>query len=39
MKIRLDLKLTALMFALMLGGAAVAVALFYYLKSRDMHCC
>jgi nitrogen fixation/metabolism regulation signal transduction histidine kinase len=33
MKIRLDLKLTALMFALMLGGAAVAVALFYYLKS------
>ena len=33
MKLSLDLKLTALMFAMMLGAAAVAVALYVYLKS------
>jgi two-component system nitrogen regulation sensor histidine kinase NtrY len=32
MKISLDLKLTALMFAMMLGAAAVAVASFVYFK-------
>ncbi|HEY1900681.1 MAG TPA: HAMP domain-containing protein, partial [Steroidobacteraceae bacterium] len=33
MKISLDLKLALLMFAMMLGGAAVAVALLVYLKN------
>jgi two-component system, NtrC family, nitrogen regulation sensor histidine kinase NtrY len=33
MKVSLDLKLTALMFAMMLGGAAVAVALLIYSKN------
>ena len=32
MKVSLDLKLTALTFAMKLGAAAVAVALFIYLK-------
>src|ERR1700722_3424653 len=33
MQFSLDLKLTALLFAMMLGAAAVAVALYVYLKS------
>ncbi|HEY4341120.1 MAG TPA: ATP-binding protein [Steroidobacteraceae bacterium] len=33
MKVSLDLKLTALMFAMMLGGAAVAVVLLIYSKN------
>ena len=39
MKISLDLKLGVLIFAMMLGAAAVAVVALRYFKARHTHCC